>query len=186
MSHSVAGSLKGSLNARRIQWYGYGEAIAWSSATPTSTAAKALFALWKGSAPHWAILMSSRYNYIGVGLGYRSSGHRTFGAIVVTESKDRSGAGAEVLSSDVAGSRLVWRWRGWDPALQTHTAGLRNFTVQQRTDNGPWVTVVSSTTYTHRTVLNKARGHWYGLRVRATDRAGNRGAWSAESRIWLP
>lgn len=187
MSHTVAGSLSASLNSRRIQWYGYGEAIAWSSATPTSSAVQSLFSLWRGSPPHWAILMSSHYNYIGVGLAYRSSNHKTFGAIVVTESKDRSGAGAVMLSRDVAGGvNLHWRWRGWDPALQTHTAGLRNFTVQQRTDNGPWVTVAKSTTSSSRSTFNKPRGHWYGVRVRATDRAGNVGAWTAESRIWVP
>jgi hypothetical protein len=186
MSHTVAGSLRTSLNARRIQWYGFGEAIAWTSTSGSAAAAKALFALWKGSAPHWSILMSSHYNYIGVGLAYRSSNHRTFGAIVVTESKDRSGARAQMIHSDVAGVGVHWSWRGWDLALQTHTAGLRTYTIQQRTDSGPWVTVVRATSATSRSALNKPHGHWYGVRVRATDRAGNIGPWSAESRIWVP
>lgn len=186
MSHTVAGSLKRSLSARRIQWYGYGEAIAWTSKTGPSAAALSLFNLWKGSSPHWSILMSSSYNYIGVGLAYRSGGHRTFGAIVVTESKDHSGARAAVSASDVADTDLHWSWRGWDQPLQTHTSGLKSFTVQQRTDRGAWATVSASTTSTSRTTLNKPRGHWYGLRVRANDRAGNIGPWSAELRIWVP
>jgi hypothetical protein len=79
-----------------------------------------------------------------------------------------------------------WTWRGSDPLLQTRTAGLRDFTVQQRTDQGTWVTVASNTTKTARSVSNRTGGHWYGLRVRARDRAGNVGQWSAELRIWVP
>jgi hypothetical protein len=38
-------------------------------------------------------------------------------------------------------------------ALQSHTAGLRDFAVQQRTDNGGWVTVSTGTTSTSRAAL---------------------------------
>jgi hypothetical protein len=91
-----------------------------------------------------------------------------------------------MVAATVSGNDVHWSWRGADPLLQTHTAGLRDFAVQQRTDSGNWVTVSAATTATRRTALNRARGHWYGLRVRARDRAGNVGPWSPELRVWVP
>ena len=49
-----------------------------------------------------------------------------------------------------------------------------------------WVTILAHTTTTSRLSPNKVHGHWYGLRVRATDNKGNVGAWSAERRVWVP
>jgi hypothetical protein len=105
---------------------------------------------------------------------------------VLTESKDRTGARATMAKVSVSGDDVRWTWRGTDPALQSHTAGLRDFAVQQRTDRGGWVTVSTATTSTARSAVNRAPGHWYGLRVRARDRAGNVGPWSPELRVWVP
>lgn len=184
LSHSVAGSLQGTLDGRSIQWFGFGEVIAWTSASQTS-AAKSLYGLWASSAPHWTLLMSGSFNYLGVGLAHSASG-RTYGAIVLTEAKDRTGARATIVSASVSGNDVRWTWRGGDPALQTHTAGLRDYAVQMRVDDGAWSNVTSATTSTSRTLANRARGHWYGLRVRARDRAGNAGSWSPERRVWVP
>jgi hypothetical protein len=131
------------------------------------------------------LLTSTRFNYLGIGLAVSPSG-LTFGSIVLTESSDRTGARATINGAGVSGDDVRWSWRGSDVRLQTHTAGLRDFAVQQRTDNGPWVTVSTGTTSTARTAVNRAHGHWYGLRVRARDRAGNVGPWSAERRVWVP
>ncbi|MGH2473938.1 MAG: CAP domain-containing protein [Candidatus Limnocylindrales bacterium] len=184
LSHSVAGSLAATLTSRDIQWYAHGEVIAYTSASRSASPAE-LFRLWATSPPHWALLTSTRFNYLGIGLAYSSSG-LTYGSIVLTESRDRTGARAKGVRASVSGDDIRWTWRGSDPALQTHTAGLRNFLVQQRTDGGEWVTVATSTTITARSARNRAGGHWYGLRVRARDRAGNLGPWSAESRVWVP
>ena len=35
-------------------------------------------------------------------------------------------------------------------------------------------------------LANRPGGRYYSIRVRATDRRGNVGAWSSESRIWVP
>jgi hypothetical protein len=86
----------------------------------------------------------------------------------------------------VDGNDVRWSWRGADPLLQTHTAGLRDFAVQLRADRGAWKTVSAATTSTGRTAPDRPGGHWYGLRVRARDRAGNVGPWSAERRVWVP
>ena len=184
LSHDVGGPLGGSLDWWSIQWFGHGEVVAWTSAAP-AIAARSLFDLWSSSAPHWSLLMSSSFNYLGVGTAYSTSG-RTYSSIVFTEAKDRSGAKATLLGASVSGDDVRWRWSGADTPLQTHTSGLRDFAVQQRIDSGGWVTVSTATTSTSRTAINRARGHWYGLRVRARDQAGNSGPWSPEVRIWVP
>ena len=183
LSHGVAGSLQEGINERGIRWYGFGEVIAYSTGLG-SAGAEALFRLWASSPPHWELLMSGSFNYLGIGLA--PSGSVTFGSMVLTESRDRTGARAAMVKASVSGDDIRWSWRGSDPLLQSHTAGLRDFAVQQRTDRGSWVTVMSSTASTARTVANRVGGHWYGLRVRARDRAGNVGPWSAELRAWVP
>jgi hypothetical protein len=185
LSHDAAGSMREDLSAQGIQWYGYGEDIGYASGRP-GIAATSIFRMWAASPTHWALLMSPDYNYIGVGLVYRPSAGVTFGSVVLTESRDRTGARAAVLGAVVSGDDIRWSWRGWDPPLQTHTAGLRDFELQLRMDRGAWVTIASGTAATARSTLDNIRGHRYGLRVRATDRAGNVGSWSRERRVWLP
>ena len=184
LSHDAGGSIDGGLGSQAIQWFGYGEVIAYSTAS-SSDAAALLFVMLRHSPAHWALLTSSSFNYLGIGLAVSNSG-RTYGSIVLTESKDRTGARATIAAGSVSGDDVQWSWRGTDPALQSHTTGLRDFAVQQRTDNEGWVTVSTGTTSTTRTAINRAHGHWYGLRVRARDRAGNVGPWSAELRVWVP
>jgi uncharacterized protein YkwD len=184
LSHSVGGSLGSGLNSRRIQWYGHGEVIAYTGGS-SSAAPATLFQLWATSPPHWDLLMSSSFNYLGIGLAYSNSG-RSYGSIVLTESKDRTGARSTMLKATVSGDDVRWTWRGSDVPLQRRTAGLRDFALQQRTDRGAWVTVSTATTSTARSAVNRARGHWYGLRVRARDRVGNVGSWSPELRVWVP
>jgi hypothetical protein len=184
LSHSVGGSLEDTLDRRGIRWLGHGEVIAYSSATSSAAAAQ-LFELWATSPPHWALLTSTSFNYLGIGLAVSGTG-LSYGTIILTESLDRTGAQATVIAATVSGDDVRWTWRGADPFLQTHTAGLRDFAVQQRTDSGGWTTVSTETTSTSRTALNRAHGHWYGLRVRGRDRAGNVGPWSPERRIWVP
>jgi hypothetical protein len=184
LSHGVAGSLEAGLERKGIQWYRHGEVVAFSSASG-GAAATHLFDLWASSPSHWALLVSGSFNYLGVGLSVSGSG-RTYGSIVLTESNDRTGARASVVSAVVDGNDVRWSWRGADPLLQTHTAGLRDFAVQLRADRGAWKTVSAATTSTGRTAPDRPGGHWYGLRVRARDRAGNVGPWSAERRVWVP
>ena len=70
-------------------------------------------------------------------------------------------------------------------SLQTHTAGLLNYSIQIRRGTGAWVPVLWNTTATARITPNLAHGNWYTLRVRGKDRVGNIGAWSTR-RIWVP
>jgi hypothetical protein len=185
LSHGVAGSLQGDLAAGGVRWDGYGEVIGFVSGAP-DPATTAVLRMWVSSSEHWPLLMSAKYNYLGVGVAYRPSSGETFTSVVLTESPDRTGARAAVSGAVAAGTDIHWSWRGWDPPLQSHTAGLGDFTVQLRTDRGAWVTVARDVTVTARSTPNRDGGHWYGLRVRARDGAGNVGPWSRERRVWLP
>lgn len=184
LSHTIGGSLQGGLQQGGIEWYGFGEVIAYASG-PAGGSAAALFELWASSPRHWTLLTSTTYNYLGIGLAQSNAG-LNFGSIVLTESRDRTGPRATMVKATLSGNDVRWTWRGSDADLQTHTAGLRDFMVQQRTDRGSWVTVSTATKSSARTATNRVRGHWYGLRVRASDRAGNLGPWSAELRAWVP
>lgn len=186
LSHTIAGNIGSQLNAKRMPWLAYGEDIGYSPQRYGTPAAEELFRLWKASPSHWTLMMSARYNYIGVGMAYRSSNHRWYSSLIFTESPDLTGARAVMLDSDRNGDDVTWTWRGWDPVLQSHTAGLDDFEVQTRTDSGAWKTVLKSTTGTWRTLKDLAGGHWYGLRVRPTDRKGNVGPYTSEIRVWVP
>ena len=78
LSHQVAGGNIGTtLSAWGMQWYRWGEAIGMTSYPYTTTAAGYLYGMWKHSAEHWALLMSTSFNYVGVGVAYRSSNRTT-------------------------------------------------------------------------------------------------------------
>jgi len=85
MNHTIGGNLHNQLAYRDVQWYRYGEAVGWSGSAWTVDAARSLYRMWMASSSHRALLMSSRFNYIGLGLAYRSSNRRTFGSAVMTE-----------------------------------------------------------------------------------------------------
>lgn len=186
LSHTVGGNLANQLRYRDVQWYRYGETIGWSSSAWTVDAAKAIYRAWMNSSPHRALLMSTRFNYIGLGLAHRSSNDRTFGSAVMTESNDHTRAVARMTGARRSGDDLSWTWSGYDPRLQTHTAGLRDFDVQYRIGTGAWRTIRDNITATSLTLRDRVHGRSYAIRVRATDRRGNVGRWTAESRIWVP
>lgn len=187
LSHTAAGPyLSTQFTSYGIQWYDWGEAIGASSYPWGSEAAKNLYRMWMGSAPHRALLMSTGFNYIGVGVAYRSSNHTTYASIVLTDSKDHTGAYAQGVSLTATGTTVDFAWRGWDPKLQTRTAGLRSFDVQIRVDSGTWATFLDNTTRVTLQLTDRPHGHWYGFRVQAADTRGNLGKWTVEQRIWIP
>lgn len=186
MSHTVGGALNSQLAARSVQWYRFGETIGWSSASWTVDAARSIYRGWMNSAPHRALLMSDQFNYIGLGLALRSSNSRTYGSAVLTESLDHTDAVARLTGTRRSGDDVSWTWSGYDPKLQTHMSGLRDFDVQYRVGSGAWRTLRNNTTSTSLTLRDRAHGRSYAIRVRATDRRGNVGKWTAASRIWVP
>jgi uncharacterized protein YkwD len=173
-------------NARGIQWYGAAENIAWTSYPWGDRAAHNIFDAWKASPSHWALLMSSTSNYMGVGVAYRSSNGRTYASAVLSESRDRTKPWAKMVGSSRSGTTVAWSWTGADIGLQTHTAGLKSFDVQYRVGSGTWTTIRSGTTARSLSLGSRAHGHWYGLRVRARDNLGYLSTYTAEVRIWVP
>ncbi|MFP5343792.1 MAG: CAP domain-containing protein [Candidatus Limnocylindria bacterium] len=186
LSHTVGGNLSYQLAYYRVAWYGYGENVGYTTAAWGSKAAESLVAMWLKSPSHRAQLLSATFNYIGVGMAYRSSNGRTFASTVFTESPDHTTARATILSGTRSGDDVTWAWTGYDPVLQTHTAGLRDFDVQYRVGSGTWKTLRNDTVARSLTLVDRVSGRTYGLRVRATDRRGNVGPWTAEKRIWVP
>jgi hypothetical protein len=186
LSHSVAGSISSQLRAKGVPWYGYGEDIGYTRSKRGQTAIKDLFRMWKASPSHWKLMMSKNYNYIGVGIAYRSSNNKTFSSLVFTESPDLTDARAAMDGVSTSGDDSRWTWHGYDPLMQTHTAGLKSFDVQTRVDWGNWRTAAYKTTSTSRPWNGFSSGHTYGMRVRARDRVGNVGDWSPELRIRIP
>jgi uncharacterized protein YkwD len=172
--------------SRGIQWYSLAEDISETSYPWGDQAALSIFNGWKNSSGHWAILMSSTLNYIGIGVAYRSSNHTTFAAADLSESLDRTKPWAKMRSSGRSGSTVSWSWTGADTRLQTHTAGLKNFDVEYRVDGGTWTVIRSGTTATSLSIGSRAGGHYYGLRVRSRDYRGYVSSYTAELRIWVP
>jgi len=167
------------------QWYGVGEVLAWTSYPWGSRAVESIFNGWKSSATHWSILMSSKFNYIGLGVALASNG-RTYAAGELSESRDHTRPWAKMGSSSRSGTTVSWSWTGADTKLQTHTAGLKNFDVQYRVGSGTWSTIRSGTTARSLTLSSRSHGKYYGLRVRSRDNLGYVSGWTAEVRIWVP
>jgi len=71
------------LDRRGISYSTYGEVIAWTFKPLGEEAALHLFRIWKNSPPHWALLMSSRLDRVGIGVAHRSNGSN-WSAIVFT------------------------------------------------------------------------------------------------------
>ena len=186
LSHSAAGpSLSSQLSNYGIQWYDWGEAIGATSYPWGSKAAANLYKMWKASAPHRALMMSTGYNYVGVGVARASNG-TTYASIVFTDSKDHTGALGRTVSVAASGTTVTYSWTGADVKLQKRTAGLRSFDIQIRVDGGTWRTLRNDTTDRGLSLADRAKGHWYGFRVQAADQRGNLGLWSGEAKVWVP
>ena len=133
--------------------------------------------------------MSTPFNYIGIGPG-----------LSLVEPPDVRVGGADRVARPHPGGRprstgpsapattSRWTWNGYDPRLQTHTAGLRDFDVQYRVGYGV-VGHCSATTRPPKSVVlaNGRGGHYYGdPRARAPTGVAMSAHGRAESRIWVP
>jgi len=186
-SHNAAGgSIGTALAAAGIQWWAVGEDIAYMPGAYGKSAASGIYALLRNSPQHWSMLMSRTYNYIGIGAAERSRDHRTFASLLFTESRDHSAPVVRVTGATRSGTAVSFRWSGHDLALQTHTAGFRDFDVRYRRDGGAWILVRDNTTSLGATWTGRARGHWYWVSVRGRDRNGNVSAWSPARGVYVP
>jgi hypothetical protein len=88
-----------------------------------------------------------------------------------------------IASTSTTRKDVTIKWTGNDVRLQVLTSGLKYFQVQVRHEGVlEWRTTKSSTTATSM-VRSLVKGRVYQFRVRAKDRAGNYGAWSAT--LWI-
>ncbi|HSW41236.1 MAG TPA: CAP domain-containing protein [Patescibacteria group bacterium] len=185
-SHAAAGeSLTLALGRAGVQYYAWGETLARQSGGLTRTTVAAIHRAWRNSAAHWALLMSRTMNYIGFGV-VRASDGQAFATAILTESRDRTGPRAKIDSATLSGTTITFTWHGFDPALQTHWAGLRDYDVWYRVDDAAWRMVRDNTTATSLRLPERAPGHRYWLMVRARDRAGNVGRPGAPVSVWIP
>ena len=81
-----------------IAWYGAGEIIAYNSTDSLTGSATTAVKGWLGSPPHKSIMLSTGYNYIGMGLAVSSATGRRYWAGVFLKGPDRTGAWAKVTS----------------------------------------------------------------------------------------
>ncbi len=163
-----------------ITWYGAGEIIAYNTTSSLTSSATTAVNQWLGSPPHRSIMLSTGYNYFGMGLAVSPVTGRRYWAGVFLKGPDRTAAWAKLgsVSKQVVSASKVnvtLRWSGADPRLQILTSGFQYFQTQRRTDGGPWVDYgVTTKTSTVRTW---SRGHTMQFRVRSRDKQGNWGAW---------
>jgi hypothetical protein len=172
------------LSGQKITWYNAGEIIAWNNYPTLETSVAAANNQWLNSPGHKAIVVSTSYNYVGVGLALDSATGKKMWTAVYMKGPDRTGARATAdaptiaAGSTAATKKVTVTWTGADVKLQVLTSGLHSFQVQRRTDGGAWTTVLASTTGKSLS-QNLAANHTYEFRVAARDKAGNWGAWSS-------
>ena len=187
LSHAAAGGdLAPALAAAGVQWFAWGENIAQWPGGLSSTAIARIYRSWRGSATHWALLMSPTMNYVGFKVTVRQSDDQTFASSVFTESRDHTAPGARIDSARRDGTTITFTWHGHDPLLQSHWAGLRDYDAWYRVDGGAWRLVRDNTTATSLRLVSRAPGHRYWLKVQARDRAGNVGRTSTPISVWVP
>jgi uncharacterized protein YkwD len=173
--------------AAGITWYGAGESIGWNTYRGLSDSMRVVNDGWLSSPEHAAIIRSTDYNYIGVGLGVTAGGDRYWTAIFL-RGPDRTAPWAKMLAPEPGASillasgrgtrRVIWSWTGDDRQLAVLTSGLRSFEVQRRIDGGAWVSLWTSTDRRSWSSSVPA-GHRVQMRVRARDNAGNVGTWTS-------
>lgn len=178
------------MTAAGIRWFGAGEIIAWNTWGTLADSAVSASRQWHDSSAHYKLLTSADYNYFGVGLAVDDDGKKLW-TVVFMKGPDRTGgwsrfttssnATADTLSTASTGERrsVTIRWRGGDVRLQVLTSGFASFQVQRRRPGvTDWTNMYWETTRTE-TVRSLYKGQLYEFRIRARDKKGNVGRWSA-------
>jgi uncharacterized protein YkwD len=186
LSHTAPGNLGSQLTSAGVRWYGWGEDIGWSSYSWGHDVALSLYTMWKHSPGHWSLMMSSRYNYLGIGLGYRWTDGATYSSIVFAEMPDHSAPAGRMTLAGRTGTSVWFRYTGVDTILQTHTAGVRDYDLEYKVDGGAWRIIATHRTARSITISSRPHGHSFYVAVRARDRAGNLGRWSSPLRVYVP
>lgn len=183
---SYGGSPCNLYSVMRVTWYQCGEAVAETTATFGASAASALYALWKASPEHEALITSTTLNYLGIGVAYRAANHTTYASILFLEGPEHNRPIPSWTSAYVSGQTIHWAWTAREPVLQSHTAAIRDYDVQIRRSGGAWQTLRSNNTDVSATFRNVARGTAWEIRIQARDTAGNLSGWLNSATLRVP
>ena len=93
------------MSARNITWYSAGEIIAWNNYPTLETSVAAANIQWLNSPGHKAIVVSTTYNYVGVGLAIDSANGKKIWTAVYMKGPDRTGARAKTAAPTSAPER---------------------------------------------------------------------------------
>lgn len=166
----------GAENIGRVSWLG------WDAVN------KGVMNAWKNSSGHRQNILSTNFNYVGVGIARNNS--KVYFTVIFLLQKDHSAPQSGMLAASTGisvaaasdGSRNVTvRWWGRDRLLQRNTSGIRSFTVQYKKAGGSWRTVREAT-LTKSLTKNLSEGAHF-FRVRSVDNRGNRGSWGRTLRV---
>lgn len=163
-----------------------GEIIAWGRGGDILGSADEAVKLWMRSAPHKRQILTDNVYF---GAGVATDGTTWKWTVIFITAPDRTPptsrftttgvASAQVTSGTAAGSgQVTLRWTGWDPRLVKGTAGLRGFDLERRTPGGAWKRIRTVTTSRSYTTVQPS-GTVLEFRLRARDKKGNIGRWSA-------
>jgi len=170
----------------KISWYQCGEAVADSNAAPGLAAAAALYALWKGSPEHWALITSSSFNYVGIGTSYRAANRTTYASILFLEGPEHNRPIESWTEDWLNGQTVHWGWTAYDPLLQSHTGTIAGYDLGYRGNGGSWHLLRTNSPDVSATFRARAPGSTWQIEVRARDNAGNLSAWMASTTFTVP
>jgi hypothetical protein len=182
-SGSDAGDLLGSRDIGLRLW---GEAIGWTVYMDLDEGSRWMVDWWKNSPVHRDLMLSRRFNYVGVGIA--QDGPKILWTLVFVNQADHTApvagvarpAGAASLTAATTEPTVV-HWWGRDRPLALRTAGLDSFSIQHKVQGGRWQTVIERTTA--RQATWNLRPGVHAFRVRARDNLGNTGRWQTPTRI---
>jgi uncharacterized protein YkwD len=162
------------LERANIRFSRVSEIIAWDRGTDLHAAAEQVVGMWMDSKVHRHEILSTTHNYFGAGLA--TDGRTIKWTVISITGPDRTDPTARITSATRSGGQVTVRWTGSDPLLVVGTAGLRDFDLMRRAPGGAWSTARNDTTQRSATLGAHAGTEF---RVRARDRSGYVGAWSA-------
>ena len=171
MSHTVGGNLVAAERIRRpVVPLRRGHRLVDRDVAVES--ARAIFNAWMGSSPHRALILSDRFNYIGVGLAHRSSNgrrrsRRRCSPRPPTTRGRRSRDGRAARSGD----DVRWTWSATTRASRRTPPGCATTTLR----TGSTTAAGGSSATTHHDVADAGRPR--PRRVVRHPGAGHRPAW---------
>jgi uncharacterized protein YkwD len=171
---------------QRITWYSCGEAIADSNASPGLTVAAALYALWKGSPEHWALITSKAFNYIGIGTSYRAANRVTYASILFLEGPEHNLPITSWTGDFVSGQTVHWGWTAHAPILQSHTATITGYNVGYEANHGRWHLLRTNSPDVSLTFRNLPHGSTWQIEIQARDSVGNLSVWLRSVTLTVP